>query len=144
MELRVQEAAMRLRAHRRNPVMWSLSVDPAGRYDSLGFTRLARIRRIRMCVRTGALLTVIGLMRLARGEHSRWRPLLAGAVLTVVGIMLRSGAWGMILAVGLWFFVYALLVSACSDADSKRRAELERELPVYSIPVECHQVIWPH
>jgi hypothetical protein len=65
-------------------------------------------------------------------------------VLTVVGIMLRSGAWGMILAVGLWFFVYALLIPASSDADRKRRAELERELPVYSIPVECHQVIWPH
>jgi len=124
--------------------MWSLSVDPAGRYDTPGFTRLARTRRIRMCVRTGALLTIIGLMRLARGEHSRWRPLLAGAVLTVVGIMLRSGAWGMILAVGLWFFAYALLIPASSDADSKRRAELERELPVYSIPVECHQVIWPH
>jgi hypothetical protein len=83
-------------------------------------------------------------MRLARGERSRWRPLLAGAVLTVVGIMLRSGAWGMILAVGLWFFVYALLIPASSDADRKRRAELERELPVYSIPAECHQVIWPH
>lgn len=135
---------MRLRPHRRNPVMWSLSVDPAGRYDARGFTRLPPTRRIRRCVRTGALLTVIGLMRLARGERSRWRPLLAGAVLTVVGIMVRSGAWGMILAVGLWFFAYALLIPASSDADRKRRYELERELPVYTIPAECHQVIWPH
>ena len=124
--------------------MWSLSVDPRGRHDARGFTRLVQTRRLPRCVRTGALLTVIGLMRLARGERSRWRPLLAGAVLTVVGIMLRSGAWGMILAVGLWFFVYALLIPASSDADRKRRAELERELPVYSIPAECHQVIWPH
>ena len=135
---------MGLRAHRRKLVMWSPSVGPADRYGAPGLTRLARTAPIRRCIRTGVLLTVIGLMRLARGEHFRWRPLVAGAVLTVVGIMLRSGAWGMILAVGLWFFVYALLIPARSDADRKRRAELERELPVYSIPVECHQVIWPH
>ena len=134
---------MRLRADRRTLVTWSLSVNPAGRYDASGFTRLARTRRIRRCVRTGALLTVIGMMRLARGVRSRWRPLLAGAVLTVLGVMLRNSAWGLILAAGLLFFVYPLLVSASSDADRKRRYELERELPVYSIPVECHQIVWP-
>ena len=135
---------MRLRTHRRNPVMWSLSVDPVGRYDTPVFTRLARTRRIRMCVRTGALLTVIGLMRLARGVRSRWRPLSAGAVLTVVGVMLRNSAWGLILATGLLFFVYPLLIPAIHDADRKRRYELERETPIYSIPVECHQIVWPH
>src|SRR4249919_1406857 len=31
---RVLEAAMRLRAHRRNLVAWSLSVDPADRYGA--------------------------------------------------------------------------------------------------------------
>ena len=93
---------------------------------------------------TGALLTVIGVMRLARSVRSRWRPLLAGAVLTVLGIILRNGEWGLILAAGLLFFVYPLLIAANSDADRKRRYELERELPVYSIPVECHQVIWPY
>jgi len=134
---------MKLRAHRRNLVAWSPSVGLADRYGAPRHPRLARTRRIHRFIRTSALLTVIGLMRLARAVRPRWRPLLAGAVLTVVGIMLRSGAWGMILAVGLWFFVYALLIPASSDADRKRRAELERELPVYSIPVECHQVIWP-
>ena len=134
---------MRLRADRRNLVTWSVSVDPAGRYQAPGFTRLARTRRIRRCVRIGALLTVIGLMRLARGMRSRWRPLLAGAVLTVVGVILRNGGWGLILAAGLLFFVYPLFIPASSDADRKRRYELERELPVYSIPVECHQIVWP-
>jgi hypothetical protein len=134
---------MRLRADRRDLVTWSVSVDSAGRHQAPGFTRLARTGRIRRCVRVGALLTVIGLMRLARGVRSRWRPLLAGAVLTVVGVILRNGAWGLILAAGLLFFVYPLLIPASSDADRKRRYELERELPVYSIPVECHQIVWP-
>jgi len=135
---------MRLRADRRNLVTRSLSVDLVGRHDAAGFARLARTRRIRRCFRTGALLTVIGLMRLARSVRSRWRPLLAGAVLTVLGIILRNGAWGLILAAGLLLFVYPLLIPANSDADRKRRYELERELPVYSVPVECHQVIWPY
>ena len=134
---------MRLRADRRKLVTWSVSVDPDGRYQAPGFTRLARTRRIRRCVRIGALLTVIGLMHLARGMRSRWRPLLAGAVLTVVGVILRNGALGLILAAGLLLFVYPLLIPASSDADRKRRYELERELPVYSIPVECHQIVWP-
>ena len=134
---------MRLRAGRRNLVMWSLYGDSASRYEAPGFTRLARTRRIRRCVRTGALLTAIGLLRLARGVRSRWRPLSAGAVLTVFGVMLRNNAWGLILATGLLFFAYPLLIPASSDADRKRRYELERELPVYSIPVECRQIVWP-
>jgi hypothetical protein len=87
------------------------------------------------------LLTVIGLMRLARGVRSRWRPWLAGAVLTVLGVMLRSDV---VIGAGLWFFAYALIFPASADADRKRRYELERELPVYSIPAACHQLILPH
>jgi hypothetical protein len=134
---------MKLRADRRSLVTARLSVDPVGRYEAPRFTRLARTRRIRRCVRTGALLTVIGLMGLARSVRSRWRPLLAGTLLTVFGLMLRNSAWGLILAAGLLFFVYPLLIPASSGADRKRRYELERELPVYSIPVECHQIVWP-
>jgi hypothetical protein len=134
---------VRLRAGRRNLVTWSLSGDSASRYEARGFTRVARTRRIRSCVRTGALLTAIGLLRLARGVSSRWRPLSAGAVLTVFGVMLRNSGWGLILAAGLLFFVYPLLIPASSYGDRKRRYELEHELPVYSIPVECHQIVWP-
>ena len=131
---------MRMRADRRNLVMWSLSAGPAGRYDAPGLTRLARTRRIRRCIRTGTLLTVIGLMRLARGVRSRWRPLLAGVVLTMLGVMLGSDV---VIGAGLWFFAYALIFPASSDADRKRRYELERELPIYSIPADSHQVILP-
>jgi hypothetical protein len=69
---------MRLRAHRRNLVAWSPSAGPADRYGAPGLTRLARTRRIHRFIRTGALLTVIGLGRLARAVRPRWRPLLAG------------------------------------------------------------------
>ena len=55
-----------------------------------------------------------------------------GGVLTVVGLMLRSGAWGAVALPGLWFLVSALLVPASPDADRKLRSELERELAVYS------------
>jgi hypothetical protein len=73
----------------------------------------------------------------------RWRPLSAGAVLTVFGVMLGNSAWGLILVTGPLFFVYPLLIPASSDADRKRRYDIERELPVYSIPAECHQIVWP-
>ncbi len=82
---------MRLRPHRRNLVVWSPSAGPVGRYGVPGFTRIARTRRIRRWIRTGGLLTVIGLIRLASAVRTRWRPLLAGGVLTAVSVMLRSG-----------------------------------------------------
>jgi hypothetical protein len=126
---------MRLRAHRRNLVERSPSVGPADSCSAPRLTRLARTRWTRRFVRTGALLTVIGLRRLARAVRPRWRPLLAGGVLMVVGLMLRSGAWGAVILPGIWFLGSALLGSANPDADRKRselERELERELAVYT------------
>jgi hypothetical protein len=125
---------MRRRAHRRNRVVWGPSVGPADRYGAPGFTRLAATRQIHRCIRIGALLMVIGLMRLARAP--RWRLLLAGAALTTVGIMLRSGAWSAVLLPGLLLLLSALLVPASPDANRKPRRELERELAVYATPVQ--------
>jgi hypothetical protein len=84
---------MRSRSHGQKLVVWSASVGPTGRYGAPRFTRLARIRRIHEWIRTGALFAVIGLMHLARAVRSRSaaRLALAGAVLTVAGIMLPSG-----------------------------------------------------
>jgi hypothetical protein len=135
-EAGVREAAMRLRSHRRNLVAWSLSANPADRYGDPRLMRPVRTRQIRRSLRTGALITVIGLMRLARGARHRWRPLLAGMALTVVGVMLRGGVWGLITLPGLWFLVYTLLIPATSDTDRKRHAELERELAAYSTPAQ--------
>ena len=127
---------MRLRTHRRNLVVWSPSAGPVGRDGATRRMRPPRTRRIHRAVRTGALLTIIGLMRLARAVPPRWRPLLAGTVLTVIGVMLGGGVWGLVVLPGLWFFVYALLIPARSDADRKRRSELERELAGYSTPAQ--------
>jgi hypothetical protein len=62
---------------------------------------------------------------------ARWRPLLAGGVLTVVGLVLRGGAWGAVIFPGIWLLGSALLVPANPDADRKR-SELEREQAVYA------------
>lgn len=80
---------MRPRWHRRNLVVWSSS---AGRP---GITVRRRMRsRLRRRIRTGALLAVIGLIRLARAVRARpgLAFLLAGALLSVAGNVLPSGA----------------------------------------------------
>jgi hypothetical protein len=122
---------MRLRGRRRNLVAWSPSAGPADRCGAPRLTRLAGTKRTHRFIRTGALLTVMGLRRLARAVRPRWRPLLAGGVLTVVGLMLRSSAWGAVILPGIWLLGSALLAPANPDADRKR-SELERELPAYA------------
>ena len=116
---------MRLRPHRRNLVVWSQSASSADRRCGL---RLARTSRIRRWTRVGALLVVLSLTRLVGPVRGRWRPVLAGGVLTAVGITMRDGPGGLVLLPGLWFLLTAPLVSAASKADRVRRSELEREL----------------
>jgi hypothetical protein len=95
-----------------------------------------RTRRIRRPFRIATLLAMLWLIRLARGVRPRWRPLLAGTVLTAAGVLLRGAAWGLVALPGLWFLVYALFVPSGSDTESNRRAELERELAAYSTLAE--------
>jgi hypothetical protein len=87
---------MRPRWHRKNLVLWSSSAEAA---DWPGITGRQPIRRslrkgFRRRIRTGALVVVIGLIRLAR--IVRARPglafLLSGALLVVAGNVLPSGA----------------------------------------------------
>ena len=126
---------MRLRPHRRNVMAWSLSGGPAGRYGAPRSTRPARTGRIRRCIRTGALLVVIGLMRVARAVRTRWWPLLAGVVLTAVSVILRSGVGSLLFFPGVFFLLSALLSPADPKA-RKRRSELEHELAAYSTPAQ--------
>jgi len=124
---------MRRRSHRRTLVVWSQSAGSAGRYGVPPLTRRSRFRR---WIRTGALLTVVGLRPLARAVRARWRPLLAGAVLTVAGVLWLDGPGGMVLLPGLWLLFSARANPASPEADRMRRAEVERELGVYSHPAQ--------
>jgi hypothetical protein len=125
---------MRLRAHRRELVVWRRSAGPARGYGVLRLTRPAGTRRIRRFARMGALLTAIGLIHLARAAWLRRQPLLAGGALTAVGIVLRDGLWSVVSVPGLWLLAYALLIPASLQAGRKRRSQLARELAVYSTP----------
>src|SRR6185437_12708330 len=62
---------------------------------------------------------------LARAVRARWRPLLAGGVLTVVGVMWLDGPGGMVLLPGLWLLLSAPLIPASPKADRRRRPEIE-------------------
>ncbi len=120
---------MRLRAHRRNLVVWNSS---AG-FDHMVSIRLGRPGRVRRLMRTGALLLVVGLLRLARAVGPRWPPLLGGVACTVAGVILRSGTWSIVLLPGLLLLLYCLLVPPGPDEEHKR---LARELTAYSTPAQ--------
>jgi hypothetical protein len=127
---------MGLRPRRRNLVVWSQSAGSANRCGAWRFTQPTRGRRIRGWIRTGALLSVARLVPLACAVRARWRPLLAGTVLTVTGAMLRGGPGGVILLPGLMFLMSAPLMPARPRPNRMRRSELERELAAYSTPAQ--------
>ena len=127
---------MVLRARRRNVVMWTSSAGLTGRHRITMFPRLARAGRMRRLAHTGGLLMLIGLRRMRRGLRLRWRLVLAGGVFTVAGVLLRNGAFGLVLLPGILFLYSALLVEAGPDVDRKRRRELRRELAGYSTPAQ--------
>jgi hypothetical protein len=79
-------------------------------------------------------------MPLATGVRARWRMVLPGVVLTVVGVMYRSDPAGVVLLPGLLLLFSAPLVPASPRADRTRRSELERELAGYSTPVQRRDV----
>jgi hypothetical protein len=127
---------MGLHPHRRNLVVVRQSAGSAGRHGAPRFIRLARTSRFRRWIRTGKLLCLVGLIHLARAGRPRWRPLLAGGVLTAAGFMMRGGSGGMVLLPGLMFLVYAALIPASTKAERIRRVRLERELAGYSTPAQ--------
>jgi hypothetical protein len=106
---------MRLRPRRRNLVVWNQSVGPVGRCGAPRITRIARTRRVRRGIRTGALLTAIGLIRLARAVRMYWRPLLAGGVLTLGGFMQRSAAGNVVFLPGVLLFLLSVLLTPPSS-----------------------------
>jgi hypothetical protein len=122
---------MGLRARRRNVVVWRSSRARGGRYSLTTCSRPPRKRRLHRLLRISWLLTILGLMRLARALGRRWPPLLAGGALTAAGLLLRGAAGGLAFLPGVLFLYSALLIEASPDANRKRRLALERELAGY-------------
>jgi hypothetical protein len=82
---------MRLRPRRGYLVVWSSSGVPGGGSRAW---RPARARRIRWWLRTGTLLALIGVVRLARAMRMHWEPvcLVAGGLLMVIGFVLPAAS----------------------------------------------------
>jgi hypothetical protein len=105
---------MRLRPHRRNLVVWSSSGAQGGSWA----WRPGRPRRIRWWLRTGALLALIGLARLARAARARWEPvsLGIGAVLAVIGFVVPAAF--VAFPLGIMILVVALLKGVATKGRS--------------------------
>ena len=123
---------MGLRPNRQNLVVFSSS---GRRSESFRIQRPTRAQRIRRLTRMGALLAILGVLRLSAFGRRRW-PLLAGISLTAVGVALRAGPGGVLLLPGLMLLVLTVLSPPLPPGDRTRRSELERELAAYSTPAQ--------
>jgi hypothetical protein len=83
---------VRVRSRRRNVVVWSSSSTFSGRTARRDVRVVRRPGRIRWWLRTGALLAIIGVLRLAGIARRHLRPSisLAGTAVTLAGIALPS------------------------------------------------------
>jgi hypothetical protein len=125
---------MRLQPHRRRLVVFSSPANPAVAHGASQDKRFARTGPISRFLRVGMLLTVIAV-------RPRWRPLLAGAVLTILGIIDLQGPGGVLIVPGLLSFWRALMISGDTDADREWRSELKRELAAYSTPAQRCELV---
>lgn len=127
---------MRVRAHRRSPLLASWPSGLDGAHGVAGITRPTGAQRVRRMMRTGVLLAVIGLRGVPRIVRPRWQPLLAGAIFTVAGVIGRDSGWGVILPFGLVFLYVAARIPAARGQDYRQHCVLERELAGYCTPAQ--------
>jgi hypothetical protein len=125
---------MRLQPHRGRLIVFSSSVDPADGHGASQYKQVARTGPIRRFIRISMLFTVIAV-------RPRWRPLLAGIALTILGVVGRQGAGGVLIIPGLLSFWRALMIPGDTDADRERRSQLKRELAAYSTPAQRSDLI---
>ena len=94
-----------------------------------GGTRPTRARRIRWWLRAGALLMIVGVLRLARTARTRWEPvsLSAGALLMVAGYLVPAVAAAFLL--GLLVLCAALLTGIKQQRGRDRPTEPGRRGP---------------
>src|ERR1700677_4321308 len=125
---------MRLQRHRRRLVVFSPAADPAVGHGASRDKRVARTGPISRFVRIGMLLTVIAV-------RPRWRPLLAGVVLTVLGVLDWQGPGSVLIIPGLLSFWRALMIAGETDADRERRSRLRCELAAYSTSAQRCELV---
>jgi hypothetical protein len=126
---------MRLQPHRGKLVVFSSSVDPADRRHTSQYKRVARTGGISRVIRISVLFAVIAV-------RPRWRPLLAGTVLAVLGVVERQGAGGLMIIPGLLLLWHCLMIPGDTDADRERRSQLKRELAAYSTQAQrCDLIV---
>ena len=129
---------MRYHSQRRNLVVWSQSGGSVGRDRDY---RITRTRRFRRWIRVGMLLTFLSMLPLARAVRARWKPLLAGTVLTVAGVIMRGNAVGSVLLLpGLLLLLTAPLLPGTGHGNRAQRTELERELAGYWTNAQRHDL----
>ena len=110
---------MRLRPRRGNLVIWSSSGVP----DSGSWAwRPARPRRIRWLLRTGTLLALMGVMRLARIARIRWEPVSLGAGVTLVVIGFTVPAAWLAFLFGLLVLAVTLLMGVATKGRAAGQA----------------------
>jgi hypothetical protein len=123
---------------RRSRVVWSSSADQDSLLRSYPPARAARPVRaaaLRRVFRTGVLLALLGLARLA--GNPRWRTAVIGAALTIPGLVLRGSMAGDVLLLpGLMTLFYAPFLPGDSRENRVRQARLRRELAAYSSPAQ--------
>jgi hypothetical protein len=118
-----------MRLHRRDLVVWSPSGALADRCGEAQRNQHACTARICRCIRIGALLLVIAV-------RPGWRPLLWSGGACGYGVMQGNCAAGIGLIPGFLLRWHAVMIPADSDADGRRRSQLERELVGYSTPAQ--------
>jgi hypothetical protein len=126
--------------------VWSSTAAPAGRSRAgprRSVARPARLTRIRWWLRTGALLTILGALRLARTARVRWEPvcLLAGFLIAVTGFALPAG--GAIFMLGVLVLIVTLLKGLSTQqrrrhpVGSTRTARGEPCPGIPALPARC-------
>jgi hypothetical protein len=110
--------------------VWSSTANAVGRFRGVSRrtgARPPRIRRIRWWFRTGALLAVLGALRLARTARARWEPvlLLAGTLITAAGFAIPAVGWAFFL--GLLALIVTLLSGI--SGQQRRRGSVHRMGP---------------
>jgi hypothetical protein len=96
---------MTIRLRRRNLVVWSPVAVPTSGSGYRARTQLARARRLQRWLRTGTLLAVIGVMRLAQAVWARQRAAVLVVAILLTGLSLALESELMLCCGAVFWFI---------------------------------------